>query len=167
MNCTIARRQMALKVGNDLNPNESQDVDQHLQECLDCRAAYEELLANAELLSVFSATTLPASEASVCINVLSKINQQSELVRPARQWVLYCNQFLKVAVATAAAAVLVSVIPDIVMTRQSRIAVRQQFDVRSQQPSSVVRYYSDPSWQSLEQLEPLEIGGEALRNVSY
>ena len=42
MNCKIAEHQMALAVGEDLSPAESQELQEHLQACLKCQKTWEQ-----------------------------------------------------------------------------------------------------------------------------
>ncbi len=43
MNCKTAQRQMALAVGEDLSPVESQELQSHLQACAKCQTFWEQL----------------------------------------------------------------------------------------------------------------------------
>ncbi len=42
MNCKTAQRQMALAVGEDLSPAESQELQGHLQACSNCQQTWEQ-----------------------------------------------------------------------------------------------------------------------------
>ncbi len=42
MNCKTAQRQMALAVGEDLSPAESQELQVHLQACAKCQTTWEQ-----------------------------------------------------------------------------------------------------------------------------
>lgn len=42
MNCKIAQRQIALAVGEDLSPAESQELQGHLQACSNCQQTWEQ-----------------------------------------------------------------------------------------------------------------------------
>ena len=42
MNCKTAQRQMALAVGEDLSPAESQELQGHLQACAKCQTTWEQ-----------------------------------------------------------------------------------------------------------------------------
>jgi anti-sigma factor RsiW len=44
MNCKIYKELLHSYVGNELNPFEREEMDKHLEGCLSCRRAYEEIL---------------------------------------------------------------------------------------------------------------------------
>ncbi len=170
MNCTMARQQMALRVGNDLSQSGVFQVERHLLTCPQCRELYERLEESSEVLVAMNSA--PPEQLGKT-SLLARI--EAQLPEPAleeEEFVPRYSRFfdgaLRVSVIAASVMLMVSYLPSFLAQQNPRQAMQVQGRWSAELfPASTVRYYPDMSWQSLEQLEPVEEGGEALRNVSY
>ena len=165
MNCTTARQQMALRVGNDLSQSGVFQVERHLLTCPQCRELYEQLVDSSEIL-VAANTTVPKEPRTSLLPLIEAQLPELAPLDVAFRFSRFLDGALRVSVVAVAAMVVATLLPDFVAQHSVQQPVSRRVNL-GPQPASIVRYYPDSSWQTLEHLEPVEDGGEALRNVSY
>lgn len=103
MNCKTAQRQMALAVGEDLSPVESQELQVHLQACAKCQTTWEQQRHGFAVLQRSRTQKIPPKSDSVW-PVLANRLREREVESPRGEF-----NGLFAALAVTAAGVLVFV----------------------------------------------------------
>lgn len=84
MNCKIAQSQLALLVGNDLEPAAVDEVRKHLDKCDGCRRHFDRLTAAQEALQTPAEASWSASDESLWPNLSVRLASASAGSKPHR-----------------------------------------------------------------------------------
>ncbi len=77
MNCKTAERQMALAVGEDLAPVESQELQGHLESCLKCQKTWEQQQHGFAVLQRSRAHEIPRKSDSVWPVLVNRLRERN------------------------------------------------------------------------------------------
>lgn len=76
MNCKTAQRQMALAVGEDLSPNESQELQGHLEACSNCQKTWEQQQQGFAVLQRSRSQEIPQKSDSVWPMLATRLRER-------------------------------------------------------------------------------------------
>ena len=77
MNCKTAERQMALAVGEDLAPVESQELQGHLESCMKCQKTWEQQQHGFAVLQRSRAQEVPRKSDSVWPMLVNRLRERN------------------------------------------------------------------------------------------
>lgn len=167
MKCRTARQKIRLLVGNDLNQNEVEPVQEHIAECDPCQRHVEDLLDSSDILVTYSAEALSQRKTSVWESVVEQLPPQPDSTATPKG--LQIRQSLLI-VAAVVAITTVGILPDLIPNSSLMVPSGIQVNSPSEIPlpkADYVRHYSDETWQALETLDgtPRENRRGPVRNV--
>ena len=163
---------IALWVGNDLSPSDIASVEAHVIDCAECQEQVEKLMSSSDVLSSLNVDLKRNPNDSVWPGLQRQLPArriEKARTRGRVHSVLLAASFLVASVALA-------VLPDHFATPVPKFPAGATAQSVSSPTYEVpdegfVRYYYDPSWQTLERLDGASTGislnSVIGRNVGY
>ena len=165
MNCTIARQQIALWVGDDLSQSAVMSLTSHVDNCSSCHEYREELFHSTDVLVTFNSQSLPDRKRD---SVWSAVKEQlpSQVSERASR-----GRFMVQVVAplmVVAGLVFLAIMSPLVGASPVALQVGEKPHL-DQLPRGFAPHYPDPTWRSLKGLEDPDYSPKTdrLRNVGY
>jgi hypothetical protein len=165
MNCTIARQQIALWVGDDLSHSAVTSLITHVDNCSPCHEFREELLHSTDVLATFNTQSLPERKSDSVWNAV-KEQLPSQVPERSRR-----GRFMVQVVApltVVAALVFLALMPPLTDSSAHAMQVGEKPNLDAL-PRGFEPYYPDPTWRSLQGLVNPDYKPEddRFRNVGY
>ena len=139
MKCKLARTNIALWVGHDLESESARELEQHCARCEGCFEHWREMKSKIDVLQQTGSIVDASSFESIWPSVSAQLDRAGPVLSSSR-----LNDFVA-ALVIVAACVLVAVVTKGPATGHGAYNVGPGFNLDSL-PASYEAYYADPSW---------------------